>query len=109
MNLQNARCNNKEKYVYKCYLCPVRQRPGFACVGHYRQCPCDVDFPLIYLLIYLEVINPIAVRTKGRPNSRWKDEVLNDLNELQLRNWTQLFNNRKAWNDMLQKTNQHVG
>jgi hypothetical protein len=30
--------------------------------------------------------NPIGVRTKGRPKNRWRDEVINDLKKLKLRN-----------------------
>jgi hypothetical protein len=28
------------------------------------------------------------MRSKRRPRSRWKDEVLNDLKKLKVRNWT---------------------
>jgi hypothetical protein len=48
------------------------------------------------------------VRTKGRPKKRWRDEVINDLNKLEMRNWSQIFNYRKAWSDLLQKTKTHV-
>ena len=40
--------------------------------------------------------NPIGVRTKGQPMNRWRDEVLNDFSKLKLRNWIQLFKDRKA-------------
>jgi hypothetical protein len=30
--------------------------------------------------------NPIGIRTKRRPNNRWRDEVMNDLKKLKLRN-----------------------
>jgi len=51
---------------------------------------------------------PKRVRTKGRPKKRWRDEVVNDLKKLEMRNWSQIFNYRKAWNDLLQKTKTHV-
>ena len=40
--------------------------------------------------------NPIGKRSKGRPRNRWKDEVLNDLKTLKLKNWTYLVTDRKA-------------
>jgi nicotinamide riboside kinase len=48
--------------------------------------------------------NPMGVRAKGRPQSRWRDEALDDLKKLKLRNWNQIVKGRKAWNDMAQKT-----
>jgi hypothetical protein len=50
----------------------------------------------------------IRVRTIGRPKKRWRDEVINDLKNLEMRNWNQIFNYRKAWNDLVQKTKPHV-
>jgi hypothetical protein len=51
---------------------------------------------------------PIRVRTIGRPKKRWRDEVIKDLKNLEMRNWNQIFNYRKAWNDLVQKTKPHV-
>ena len=45
--------------------------------------------------------NPIGVRTKGWP--RWRDEVINDLKNLKLRNCSQVFKDRKAWDVVVQK------
>ena len=52
--------------------------------------------------------NSIGIRTKGRPN-RWSDEVICDLKKVELRNWIQLFKDRKAWNDLVQMPKTHVG
>jgi hypothetical protein len=30
--------------------------------------------------------NPTGLKTKGRPKKRWRDEVINDLKKLKLRN-----------------------
>ena len=32
----------------------------------------------------------VGIRTRGRPKSRWRDEVINGLKKLKLRNWRQL-------------------
>ena len=53
--------------------------------------------------------NPIRMRTKGRPKNRWKDEVLNYLKELKVKNWTYLVKDRKAWCELVQKTETHKG
>jgi hypothetical protein len=53
--------------------------------------------------------NPVGVRTKVWPKIRWRDEVINDLQKLKLRNWSQLIKDRKACNDLVQRTKTHVG
>jgi hypothetical protein len=53
--------------------------------------------------------NPKGISTKGRPKNRWRYEVINDFKKLKLRNWMQLVKDRKAWNDLAQKTKTHEG
>ena len=53
--------------------------------------------------------NRIGIRTKGRPKIRWRDEVIHYLEKSKLRFWRQLVNDRKAWNNLAQKTKIHVG
>jgi hypothetical protein len=48
--------------------------------------------------------NPIGKRSKGRPKNRWKDDVLNDLKKLKVKNWICLVKDRKAWCELVQKT-----
>jgi hypothetical protein len=48
--------------------------------------------------------NPTGLRAKGRPKDRWRDEVINYLKKLKLRNFSQHFTSRKAWNDLEQRT-----
>jgi hypothetical protein len=40
--------------------------------------------------------DPIGIRTKGQPQSRWRDEVINDLRKLKLRNLIQPIRDRTA-------------
>jgi len=42
-------------------------------------------------------------------HSNWRDEVINDIKKLKLRNWIQLIKDKKAWNDLMEKTKTHVG
>jgi hypothetical protein len=51
--------------------------------------------------------NSIGMRYKGRPQNRWKDEVINDLKKLKLKNWTYLVKDRKASYELVQKAKTH--
>jgi hypothetical protein len=53
--------------------------------------------------------NSIGMRTKGRPKTRRRDKVINDLKKLKQRNWILLVKDRKVWNYLMQKTKTHVG
>jgi len=43
--------------------------------------------------------NLIGVRTRGRPKNMRRDEVINNLKNNKLRNWSQIVKDRKARND----------
>jgi hypothetical protein len=51
--------------------------------------------------------NPIGMRSKEHPKNSWKDEVLNDLKKLKVKNWTVLIKDRKVWYELMQKTKTH--
>jgi len=51
----------------------------------------------------------IGIRTKEQPKNRWRDERIKDLKKLKLKNWIQIYKDRKAWNDLVNKTETHVG
>jgi hypothetical protein len=53
--------------------------------------------------------NRIGVRTKGQTKNSWRDEAIKDLKKLKLRNWIQISKDRKAWNDLVHKTETHEG
>jgi hypothetical protein len=53
--------------------------------------------------------NPTGIRTPGGRNDRWRDEVINDIKKLKLGNCSRPVKDRKACNDLVQKTKQHVG
>jgi hypothetical protein len=42
--------------------------------------------------------NPIRVRSKGCPKQRWRDEVLNELKKLKVKNWTYLVKEKPGMN-----------
>jgi hypothetical protein len=41
--------------------------------------------------------------------NKWRDEVINYLKKLKLRNRRKIFKDGKAWNNLFQKTQIHVG
>jgi hypothetical protein len=49
------------------------------------------------------------MRSKERPENRWKDEVLSDLKKTEVKHWTYLVKDRKAWCELVQKTKNHKG
>jgi hypothetical protein len=53
--------------------------------------------------------NLIGKRSKGHPKNRRKDEVLNDLKKLKVKNCTYLFKDRKAWYELVKITKTHKG
>jgi hypothetical protein len=49
--------------------------------------------------------NPIGLRSMGWPNKKLRNEGINGLKMLNPRNWCQVVKDRKAWIDVVQKTN----
>lgn len=46
---------------------------------------------------------PDGKRSAGRPRHRWKDNVLSDLNDLKVRDWRSLAENRSDWRSLLEE------
>lgn len=46
---------------------------------------------------------PDGTRRRGRPRSRWRDCVLEDLQNLNVRDWKSLAGNRSAWRSLLRE------
>jgi hypothetical protein len=40
---------------------------------------------------------PMAIRSLGRPQTRWENNVKNDLNILQIYNWKDCIQDRHKW------------
>jgi hypothetical protein len=50
----------------------------------------------------------VGIRTEGRPKSRRRDEVINDVKKLKQSNWIRLVKEKEVWNYLMQKTKTHV-
>jgi hypothetical protein len=46
---------------------------------------------------------PITTRLKGRPKSRWNDNVKQDICKMKIKNWTVCVQDRGKWRDVLEK------
>lgn len=46
---------------------------------------------------------PIATRVKGRPRTRWKENVLKDLKSMNIKNWASKIQNRKEWKAVVEQ------
>jgi hypothetical protein len=46
---------------------------------------------------------PHAIRKRGRPKIRWKDDVRENLKDLGIYNWTTPTQNRSTWKDIVEQ------
>ena len=51
---------------------------------------------------------PIASRSVGRQKSRWEDEVLKDIKDMNIKNWLNVVKNRRLWKDIVEKAIQQL-
>jgi hypothetical protein len=40
---------------------------------------------------------PILTRPLGRPKNRWKDDIINNMRKLKIKNWTSCIKDRSKW------------
>jgi hypothetical protein len=50
---------------------------------------------------------PFGKRPAGRPKNRWINGILKDIEVLKVKNWKELIENRKEWNDLVEKAKTH--
>jgi hypothetical protein len=46
---------------------------------------------------------PISKRPKGRPETRWEDDVEKDIQKLKVPNWRTLAQDRRRWKELAEK------
>jgi len=62
--------------------------------GHLRRMPEERMVKMVYKW------KPMLTRPLERPNNRWKDEIINDMKKMKIKNWTSCIqdrNNRKLY------------
>ena len=52
---------------------------------------------------------PMGTRTVGRPRQRWKEDVMEDLKKLKVKNWKGTARDRRTWRDLAEKAKTHKG
>jgi hypothetical protein len=57
----------------------------------------------------LLVWRPMGTRPVGRPRQRWQEDVMEDLKELELKNWKAAVKDRRTWRDLAEKVKTHKG
>jgi hypothetical protein len=52
---------------------------------------------------------PITSRSQGRPKSRWKYDVLNDIEQLGINDWRRCICDRTKWKVIVEKAKTLIG
>jgi hypothetical protein len=52
---------------------------------------------------------PMETRPVGKPRQRWHEEVMEDLNKLEVKNWKEAVKDRINWRDLDEKAKTHKG
>jgi hypothetical protein len=47
--------------------------------------------------------NPLTTRPRGRPKCRWEDNIIQDLGQIEIRNWLACVQDRAKWKDVVEK------
>jgi hypothetical protein len=47
---------------------------------------------------------PMSKRPIGRPKTRWEDDVLEDINNMNVGNWKKVAQNRDSWKKVVEQT-----
>jgi hypothetical protein len=53
--------------------------------------------------------NPIDRRSRGRPQSRWKEDVEADLHAMKITNWKTSIEDKVAWKQIVEQAKTHPG
>ena len=46
---------------------------------------------------------PMSERPRGRPKLHWEDDVLEDMNSMNLRNWSNVAQDRERWKKAIEQ------
>jgi hypothetical protein len=45
----------------------------------------------------------MSKRPIGRPNTRWEDDILEDIESMNIRNWKKMTQNRDSWKKVVEQ------
>jgi hypothetical protein len=46
---------------------------------------------------------PLTKRSKGRPKQRWEDNIIQDIRQLNVKNWTACAQDHVKWKNIIEK------
>jgi len=52
---------------------------------------------------------PMGIRPVGRPRQQWQEDVMEDLNKLNVKNWKEIAEDRRTGRDLAEKAKTHKG
>ena len=52
---------------------------------------------------------PMGIRPIGRPRQRWKEDVMEDLIKLEVKNWKEIAKDRRTWRHFAERAITHKG
>jgi hypothetical protein len=47
--------------------------------------------------------NPLTARPRGRPKYGWEDSIIQDLGQMEIKNWLTCVQDRAKWKDVVEK------
>jgi hypothetical protein len=81
----------------------VMKAQRIKCLGHIQR--MDQARPTGKLLYW----KPMGTRTVGKPRQRWQEDVMEDLENLKIKNWKEGAKDRRTWRDLAEKVKTHTG
>jgi len=66
-------------------------------LGHIQR--MDQERPTRKLLDW----KPMGIRPAGRPRQRWQEDVMEDLEKLEVKNWKEIAKDRRTWRDLARR------
>jgi hypothetical protein len=50
---------------------------------------------------------PMGTRPIGRPGQRWQEDVMEDLKNMEAKNWKETAKDRRSWRELTEKAKTH--
>jgi hypothetical protein len=54
-------------------------------------------------------LTPLTIRPKGMPKQRWEDNIIQDIRQLKIKNWTACVRDRVKWKNVFEKAKTSKG
>jgi len=52
---------------------------------------------------------PLSTRSKGRPKQRWEDNIIQDIQQMKIKNWATCVQDRATWKNIVEKAKTFKG